>query len=277
MNHSEGKFTGVNSTELFYQSWCPDAPPRAAIILIHGLGEHSGRYMNVVNHFVPRGYSIYGMDHRGHGRSPGKRAYINRWNEYRDDVHTFVQLVCQQQPNIPIFMLAHSLGALIGLEYVLHYPEGLKGIIASGPQLGKLGLPPLLIAASKVLSVISPDMQLKSGLDAKMISRDPVVVNTYINDPLVHGWGTPRLVTESAIATNWTNAHAGDLKLPLLLIVGGGDKIVLPEGGRNFFQAVTFPDKQKLDYADAYHETHNDIIYPQVVADMERWLEAHMK
>ncbi|MBI5030428.1 MAG: alpha/beta hydrolase [Chloroflexi bacterium] len=277
MQHTEGKFTGAKSTELYYQKWKHDDDPRAVIVIVHGFGEHSGRYSNYVKHFVPCGYAVYGFDHRGHGRSPGKRGHINEWSEFRDDVRAFVQLVLKQKPNKPIFMLGHSLGGLIALEYVLHYPEGLKGIIASGPLLTQPGLSPVVIAMSKILSRIAPSVAIKTGLDASAISRDAAVVKAYQTDPLVHSFGTPRLSTEITAAQNWTYAHAADLKLPLLLIVGSEDKLVPPAGGRKFFDAVTFADKQKLDYQGAYHETHNDIIAPQVMADVERWLQAHLK
>jgi len=277
MQNSEGKFTGAKSMELYYQKWKPHGETRAVIALIHGFGEHCGRYPNVVKHFVPRGYAVYGFDHRGHGKSPGKRGHINEWSEFRDDVRAFVQLIEKQEPHKPIFMLGHSLGGLIALEYVLRHPEGLQGIIASGPLLLQPGLSPVVIATAKVLSRVAPSVSIKTGLDASSISRDPAVVQAYQDDPLVHGFGTPRLSTEITATQNWTNAHAADLKLPLLLIVGSEDKLVPPEAGRKFFDAVTFADKQKLDYQGAYHETHNDIIAPQVMADMERWLEAHLK
>jgi alpha-beta hydrolase superfamily lysophospholipase len=276
MEHREGTFRGAGALELFYQRWRPEGEPRAILAIVHGFGEHSGRYMNGVNYLVPRGYAVYGFDHRGHGRSPGKRGHINNWSEYRDDVCAFVKLVAESEPNRPMFMLGHSLGGLIALEYGLHYPGGLRGIIASSPLLVQAGLSPVLIATSKILSRVAPSVAIKTGLDASTISRDPAVVKAYQEDPLVHSFGTPRLSTEITAAQNWTNAHAGDLKLPLLLIVGSEDRLVPPEGGRRFFDAVTFADKQKLDYQGAYHETHNDIIASQVMADVERWLQAHL-
>ncbi len=277
MEHTEGTFRGAGGTELYYQRWRPDGAPRAVIAIVHGFGEHSGRYPNVVNHFVPRGYAVYGFDHRGHGRSPGKRGYINTWSEFRDDVHAFLQLVAEQEPNRPLFMLGHSLGGLIALEYVLRDPAGLRGVIASSPLLVQAGLSPVVITMAKVLSRVAPATAVKTGLDASTISRDPAVVKAYQTDPLVHSYGTPRLSTEITAAQNWTNAHACDMKLPFLLIVGSEDRLAPPAGGRKFFDAVTFADKQKLDYEGAYHETHNDIIAPQVMADLERWLEAHLK
>ncbi len=277
MEHREGTFQGTNALELFYQCWRPDGAPRATLAIVHGFGEHSGRYMNVVQHFVPRGYAIYGLDHRGHGRSPGPRGHINAWDEYRDDVRAFTQLAAAQEPQIPVFLWGHSLGGLIALEYALHYPEGLRGVIASAPLLGQAGVSPILIALARVLSRLAPKFSLSTGLDATTLSRDPAVAPAYTSDPLVHSLATPRLSTEITAAQEWTLAHAGEWRLPLLLFFGTADRLVPPANTRRFFDAVTWADKQKIEYEGAYHEVHNDIIYPQVMADVDQWLEVHLQ
>lgn len=276
MKHLEGSFRGSGNLDLFYQSWHPEDQPRAALALVHGFGEHSGRYPNVVNHFVPRGYAVYGFDHRGHGRSPGQRGHINAWSEYRDDVRAFVQLVTARESPRPIFLWGHSLGGLIVLEYALHYPEGLRGVIASAPLLGQAGISPILIALARVLSRVAPTFSLSTGLDATTLSRDPAVVKAYTSDPLVHSLGTPRLSTEISAAQTWTLAHASEWRVPLLLFFGTADRLVPPENTRKFFDAITFPDKHKIEYEGAYHETHNDIIHAQVMADVEQWLQTHL-
>lgn len=275
MEQREGTFRGAGALELFYQRWRPAGEPRAALAIVHGFGEHSGRYMNVVNHLVPRGYAVYGFDLRGHGRSPGQRGYINTWAEYREDTQSFLRLVAEQEPNRPLFLMGHSMGGLIVLEYVLHHPEGLKGVIASAPVLGQAGVSPILFFLSRVLSRVYPRFSLSTGLDATTISRDPAVVKAYQIDPLVHSLATPRLGTEITAAQEWTLAHAGDLRVPFLLFFGTADRLVPPDNTRQFYNRVTFSNKHKIEYEGAYHETHNDIIYPQVMADLERWLEAH--
>lgn len=275
MEHSEGTFKGKENLDLFYQGWQPEGTPRAGLAIVHGFGEHSGRYMNVVNHFVPRGYAIYGLDLRGHGRSPGQRGHINAWSEYREDVRAFMQLVAAQEQGHPIFLWGHSLGGLIVLEYALRHPEGLRGVIASAPLLGQAGVSPVLIALARVLSRAAPKFSLSTGLDATSLSRDPAVAKAYTSDPLVHSLATPRLSTEITAAQEWTLAHAGEWRVPLLLFFGTADRLAPPANTRVFFDAVTFADKHKIEYEGAYHEAHNDIIHPQVMADVERWLSAH--
>ncbi len=276
MEHREGSFRGAGGLELYDQCWRPEGEPRAVLAVVHGFGEHSGRYMNVVDRLVPRGYAVWSFDHRGHGRSPGQRGYINEWSEFREDVRAFLRTVADQERGRPLFLMGHSLGGLIVLEYALHYPEGLKGVIASAPALGQVGISPFLLTMSRVLSRLLPRFSLDTGLDASAISRDPEVVRAYKEDPLVHSKGTPRLGTEMGKAIEWVQSHAGEFRLPLLVLQGEADRLVPPEASRAFFEKVTFPDKEWHGYAGGYHEPHNDITRDQALSDLESWLERHL-
>jgi alpha-beta hydrolase superfamily lysophospholipase len=275
MRHSEGTFSGSGGLQLYYQSWRPDGTPRGVLAIVHGIGEHSGRYVNVVNHLVANNFAVYSFDHRGHGRSPGQRAYISQWADFREDVRAFLRLVSGREPDRPLFLMGHSLGGLIVLEYVLHHPDGLKGVIASAPALGGLGVPPLLLSLSRVLARLWPTFSLNTGLNVSGISRDPMVVKAYQEDPLVHGKGTARLGAEVPAAIAWTQAHAADLKLPLLMLHGSADLIVGPASSQLFFENVTYPDKKRIVYEGGYHESHNDTHYNEVTADLSQWLEEH--
>ncbi|MCP4427255.1 MAG: alpha/beta hydrolase [Chloroflexi bacterium] len=277
MRHNEGKFTGFGGMELFTQSWLPDEAPKATVVLTHGLGEHSGRYPHVVNYLVPRGYAIYSFDHRGHGRSAAKLcAHVNDWAEYRSDVHAFLQMVRRQTAGEPLFLMGHSMGGLIALNYALHHPEGLQGVIASAPAVGVVDANPLLLLIGRILSKIKPDFAVDSQLDANAISRDPATVRTYVEDPLVSGKVSARWSTEFTGAIDWTRDHASDFQPPLLIIHGSADSLVPPEGSRIFFEKAPHADKKRIVYEGGYHENHNDIHYEQVTADLEQWLEAHL-
>ncbi len=277
MKHSEGKFTGFGGLELFTQSWLPDGPAKAAVVLVHGLGEYSGRYPHVVNHLVLHGYAIYSFDHRGHGRSAQKLgAHINSWEEYRGDVRAFIQFVRRQTADRPLFLMGHSMGGLIVLEYALHYPEGLQGVIASAPAVGAVDANPMLLLIGRILSRLKPDFLIESQLDATKISRDPAAVRAYVEDPLVTGKVSARWSTEFTGAIEWTRQNASRFQPPLLIIHGGSDTLVPPEGSQYFFEQVQQPDKQRIVYPGGYHENHNDIHHEQVTADLEQWLEAHL-
>lgn len=276
MKHEEGSFTGVGELSLFFQSWYPEDEHRAILVIVHGLGEHSGRYPNVVNHLVPKGFAVYGFDHRGHGRSPGPRGFINNFIEFRGDVHNFLQLVREKEPKRPLFLMGHSMGGGIVLNYGLHYPEGLAGVIASAPAVGKVEISPVLAFLSRLLSGVWPGLALDNGLDVTGISRDTAVVQAYKDDPLVHAKGTPRLAVEIIDNALWSLLNAGEWQPPLLLLHGDADRLVNINGSREFFAAVQQADKELIVYEGGYHESHNDIHFQQVVADLEMWLEAHM-
>jgi alpha-beta hydrolase superfamily lysophospholipase len=276
MDHLEGTFAGFGSMELYYQRWWPEGLHRASLVVVHGFGEHSGRYDNVVDWFVPRGYAIYAFDQRGYGRSPGERGYVNDFAEYRHDLRAFLDLVRDAEPDRPLFLLGHSMGGLIVLYYALHDPSGIDGVIASAPLLGTLPTSPILTLLSKALSRLWPRLTLETGLEVAALSRDKAVVEAYVDDPLVHNLGTPRLGTEMAKAIDWTQEHAAELALPCLLLHGSADRIVDPGASRAFFEKVTFGDRERHEYEGSYHEVFNDLDKEVVLADVETWLDDHL-
>lgn len=277
MEHKEGTFQGGGGLELYCQSWRPEKVPRATLIIIHGFGEHSGRYTNVVSQFIPQGYAIYGFDLRGHGRSPGQRGHINSWDEYREDVKTFLQLISKKEPTRPVFLWGHSMGALIAQDYLIHEPAGLRGAIISGAPLDPIGVAkPFLVLIARILSRVWPRFSLPLALDAKALSRDLEVVKAYEADPLVHGKTTVRWGTEILKTIEGVKTHASEVRIPILLIHGGADSLNSPEGTRRFFEKITLTDKEIKIYPGSYHEVHNDLDQTEVMKDVAQWLERHI-
>lgn len=277
MKHGEGVFRGANGLELRAQSWHSGQEVQAAVAIVHGHGEHSGRYLNVVHALAPRGFAIIGFDHRGHGRSRGQRGHIDSWSEYREDVRAFLGWISDREPHRPIFLMGHSMGALVTLDYVLHDSGGLAGAIVSGAPIEPAGVAkPYLVLMSRMLSKACPRFPLRLALDTSALSRDAAAVRAYVEDPLVHGRFTAKWGTESLTALAWVKAHAADLKLPVLFIHGEDDRLNLPDGSRRFFERVTFADKTLLIYPKMFHELHNDIGYDLVMRDVERWLAKHL-
>ncbi|MEA5578839.1 alpha/beta hydrolase [Anabaena sp. UHCC 0451] len=277
--HSVGTFKGVGGLDLYYQSWNPGGKIRGILALVHGLGGHSGLYKNIIEHLLPKQYAVYGLDLRGHGRSPGQRGYINNWVEFRDDVRAFLQVIQKQQPRCPIFLFGHSMGGMIILEYVLRYPEdtsALQGVITVAPSIGEVGVSPVRVLVGKMLSRAWPRFSLNTGLEITAGSRDPKIVTTYTEDPLRHTRGTARFSTEFFATLAWINAHAHEWKLPLLILHGGADRVVLPGGSELFYQRVTYPDKLRIEYPGAYHDLHCDINYHEVLTDMNNWIDRHL-
>jgi alpha-beta hydrolase superfamily lysophospholipase len=278
-SRQEGTFSGVGGLDLYYQSWLPGGEIKGVLALVHGLGGHSGAYKNIVDHLLPKEYAVYGCDLRGHGRSPGQRGYINTWSEFRDDLQTFLNLIQQQQPGCPIFLLGHSLGGVIALDYTLRHLEDkskLSGVILSAPSIGKVGVPLSRVVLGKLLSQLWPRFSLNIGLDTSAGSRDPKISASYDQDRLRHTRATARLSTEFFTTVDWINAHAGEWQIPLLILHGSADRIALPEGSKIFYENVNYPDKLRIEYIGAYHDLHSDTNYHEVITDLSNWMDEHL-
>jgi alpha-beta hydrolase superfamily lysophospholipase len=279
MQHQEGTVTSSNSINIYYQSWHPEGEVKGILAIVHGIGGHSGMYSNVVKQLIPNNFAVYGVDLRGHGKSPGQRAYINSWHEYREDVGAFLEVVKSQNPGIPCFLFGHSMGGVTILDYILRCPEAaksLQGVIAFTPALGESGVPRTRIIIGRILSQIYPRFSLNVGMDLSLASRNPEVIATYLQDTLRHTQGTARLSTEFFATLSWVQAHAADLHIPLLMMLAGADKVTLPEGGRVFFQKVAFGDKELKEYPERYHNMQDDFGYEEVLGDLVNWLERHL-
>ncbi|MFN6565102.1 MAG: lysophospholipase [Nostoc sp. ChiSLP01] len=278
-HHKADTFEGAGKLKLYYQSWYPEQKVKAILAIVHGLGAHSDRYHNLIQHFIPKQYAVYGFDLRGHGRSPGQRGYINRWSDFREDLRAFLELIKTQHPGKPIFLLGHSLGSVIVLDYALRYPHeasALQGVITLAPALGKVGVSKTRLIIGKLLSRIWPRFSLNTGLDLSGGSRDEKILAAYAEDSLRHTRGSARLATEFFATVDWVNAHAADWQLPLLILHGGADRVTLPEGGKIFLERVNCSDKLRIEYPGAYHELQSDLNYQEVLADLENWLERHL-
>ncbi|MGD8902083.1 MAG: lysophospholipase [Anaerolineae bacterium] len=268
-------FEGCGGLELYCRRWRSETEPKAVLSIVHGHGEHSGRYENVVDWFVPRGYTVYAFDLRGHGHSQGTRGALDDFGEFREDLHAFLDLV-REAEQAPIFLAGHSLGGLIALNYVLHDRSGLAGVVASGPVLSPPGLSPFLLWLSKVLDRVWPGLILDSGLDTSALSRDAAVVQAYVNDPLVHSKGSVRMANEMLRAVEWTQAHAAELALPCLIVHGGEDRLCDPQASKRFYDKVTAAGKEYIEYEGYFHEVYNDLGKEKVFADVQAWLERHL-
>ncbi|MGH7509800.1 MAG: lysophospholipase [Gemmatimonadales bacterium] len=278
VEHREGSFFGYGQISLFYQAWVSTAAtPRAMLVNLHGLGDHSGLYPALTEYFPARGIPVYAFDMRGNGRSPGQRAYLSGWHEYRGDLHAFLARVREWEPDLPLFVLGNSLGGLVVLEYALHYPEGMDGVIAAAPALGDVGVPPLLMALGRVMSRIWPRFSLEVGMDLSGLARDPNVVEALVTDPLFHRRGTARLATEVTSAIARVQSQAAGLSVPLLILHGSEDRMVPPGGSRRFFSRLRLADRQFLEYPGAYHALFADLDYEKVLGDLERWMEGHLE
>ena len=277
IEHAEGTFEGWSGLRLYRQCWRPAAGgPRAVLVNLHGLGDHSGLYPTLVEHFVPRGVAIHAFDLRGNGRSPGQRAYVARWAEFWGDLDAFVRLVTRLEPGVPLFLMGNSLGGLIVLDYILHDPAPLRGAVVVSPPLGRVGVPSHLMVLGRLLSRVWPRFSLEVGMDLTGLSRDPAAAETILADPLFHRRGTARLATEFTAAVARVHERAEHLALPLLILHGGEDRMVPPNGSRALAGRLTRPDVEYREYPGAYHALFVDADREAVLGDLERWLEKQL-
>jgi acylglycerol lipase len=278
MEHQDGFFKGIRDTKTYYQAWLPEADPRAILIVVHGLAEHCGRYMNLVNHFVPSGYAVYGMDLIGHGKSEGARVYVQRFEDFTDTLKTFFDMVREWQPEKPTFLVGHSMGGLICAAYLLEHQREVSGAVLSGPSVKvPENISSATIFLGKVFSVLMPKAGLLA-LKAEGVSRDPAVVEAYVNDPLVYtGKTTARLAAELLKVMQRVSAEASKITLPVLIIQGGADRLVDPSGAQMLYERVGSKDKTIKVYDGLYHEVFNEPEHPQVLSYVEGWLESHQK
>jgi acylglycerol lipase len=276
MKHIEGNFTGVRNLNIFHQAWLPEGNVKAVLLVVHGLGEHSGRYMNVVNRFVPLGYAAYALDHIGHGRSGGSRKHVERIGDYTGTLTAYCHRVGEWQPGKSVFLLGHSMGGLIATDYLIDHQAFFKGAVISAPPLKDTeGVSPAIIALGKVLAVLAPKAGMLS-LDPRFISRDPKVVDAYIHDPLVClGKASARLAAELLKTILRVQAEAGKITLPFIALQGTADKIVRPGGAQFLNDRAGSKDKTVKIYEGLYHEVFNEPEYARVLDDVESWLSAH--
>jgi alpha-beta hydrolase superfamily lysophospholipase len=272
MEHREGRFMGWRNLPLYYQCWMPDSRPDEILVMVHGLGSHSGLWRNAVRCLIPQGYGIYALDLRGHGRSPGLRGHIQRWQDWREDLDAFLQHIQTLETVQQYYLWGHSLGATICLDYALHKTVYLKGLILSAPALGRVGIVQWKLMIGQLLSLIWPSFRLKLGIDHAASSRIPAVVKTHMSDPLRHEYGSARLATEFSQAVQWTQDHLGELQVPLLLLHGGADIITDPQSSRDFFAKIEVMDKTYLEYPQSYHDLYEDLDDMLVIGDISAWL-----
>jgi acylglycerol lipase len=274
--HREGWLTGAGGATLFRQTWRPAGPAKAVLINLHGLGDHSGLYPALVEHFTARNITVHAPDLRGNGRSAGRRGYVERWEQYREDLERFVTLVHREEPDRPVFLLGNSLGGLVVLDYVLHRPEGIRGVIAVSPALGRVGVPAPLMALGRVMSRVWPSFSVRTGMDLSGLARDPAVVEAVLADPLFHRLGTARLSTEVVAAIARVHEGAPRFPLPLLVLHGSDDRMVRPDGSRAFVPRVGHPDRELREYPGAYHALFADVGRERVLTDVEQWIAARL-
>ena len=257
------------------REWRPVGEARGVVCLIHGLGEHTGRYAHVAAALNKEGYAVLGLDLRGHGRSEGQRGFTPSYDALLDDLDLLLEEARRRFPSSPLFLYGHSLGGNLALYYPIRRRPALAGVVASSPQLRLAFQPPAWkTTLGRLLFNAWPSFSMPSGLERAALSHDPAVVRAYAEDPLVHDRVTPRLGIGLIDVGLWLLKHAAEFPLPLLIYIGSEDRLESAEACREF--AAKVPGDCSLKIWDGlYHETHNEPQQAEVLAFMIQWLKAH--
>jgi acylglycerol lipase len=256
---TSGTFIGKGGLELFFQKWTK-TKPEGILLIIHGVGEHSDRYQNIIDELKKKNISIYSFDLRGHGRSGGKKGHIRSFTDYIQDINIFIKLIRAEEKKLPLIMLGHSMGGLIALKYILEHPEDAKGLILSSPYLKTaMEIPAWKSFLGRLLSGIVPGLSMPTGLDPQGISSDREVVDAYAKDPLVHSLVSTRWFTETNSAREECITRGSELKMPVLIFHGKEDEIVDCRGTEEFYKNCN-PKNCTLHLFDGLrHETMNEV------------------
>ncbi len=274
MRHDEQTHRTSDGATVFWQQWLPDGDPIAVVCLVHGLGEHSGRYAHVARRFTDAGFAVFAMDMRGHGNSGGGRGDVTV-DLAVADIADLVGDAKTEFPGKPLFLYGHSLGGLMTMTYVVRRKPAINGLVASAPALdSELREQKLKFFMANLLGGLAPGVSIPTGLDPKAVSRDPAVVAAYENDPLVHDKGSLGLAKSTFQAMD-AMMDQTSFPVPLLIIHGQADTLTVPSASKTFTDNVT-GDVTLLEYEGMFHEPHNEPEQEEVMGEVLAWMKPRM-
>jgi acylglycerol lipase len=278
LNHTQGTFKGRSNIEISYQGWTAEKA-KGIVILVHGIGEHSGRFGNIIDAMENKRISFYSMDNRGHGKSTGTRGHVDSFMEYVYDLRMFANMIHETHEDLPVFVLGHSLGGAIALRYALTYQNDIAGLILSAPALVSLLKPGFFMnLTAEILSSTFSSLTFSNRLDPAYLSHDEMVLTDYANDPLVHDRISPRLYEEIKNNSEFCFNHAFELNLPILIFHGTADRFIDISGSETLVREVSSVDKRFVPFQSLYHETMNEIPKERgkVLSLVASWIISHL-
>jgi len=260
----------ADGTKLAFRKW-PIANASLTLAVLHGLGEHSGRYERFAWGMAPFGVETYAVDLRGHGDSAGQKGHVDSWSQWIDDAAAFFSHV-ESQVSGEVVPLGHSFGGAVMLSAVLagRVPHARRFVLSSPAMKLKVAVPSWKASLGKMTSRLAPRLTMNNEVDARTISRIPEVVEAYRTDPLVHSKISSRMFTEWQRAAEDDLARAGEIKIPFLIVAGSDDALVDPEGSRRLHDRA--PTSELHIFEGRYHELFNDRGNEEVFALIGRWL-----
>lgn len=272
----EGFFASKDGTRLFWRQIVPDGEPKAWLGVMHGYGDHSGRYTQPIEAWVKEGYGVLAFDYRGHGKADGARADCKVWSDFVDDCRAFFARLVEAARSKPIFLVAHSHGALIATHFAVNPPAELKGMVLSAPFYALAFEPPKLkLLGAKLIKGIAPGLKIGNELKPDQLSRDVKWQEETKADPLYLHNTTPRWFFECQAAQQQLAGLGSRVTLPILVVAGTADPIASMPAAKAFFETVAAKDKTWKDYGDYRHEVLMEVGREQVWGDISSWISAH--
>lgn len=276
LNLNEFTINAKDNTRLFFKEFTPTVKAKAVIAIVHGLGDHSGWFSNLINYFISNEYAVITFDLRGHGKSEGKRGHIPSYEAVLSDIDILYGIVKEHFNNIPIFLYGHSFGGNLVLNYTLDRHPKVTGIITTGPWLKLVDEPSdLKLKFISLLDKIKPDFSLANGVvDASNLSHNLDLQKTYNSDPLVHNYVSARLFINAHNRGLWAINNASQFNVPLLLMHGGKDSITSSSASKAFADNTKEGICTYKEWEGLYHSLHNEINYKEIYAYTNNWIES---
>lgn len=269
----DGEQTITCAGETIYLRRSEAAETRGEVVLIHGFGEHSGRYEALITHLLRQHFSVTAYDHRGHGRSSGLYGHIDRFSRYEDDLHHIVSLVRDSSRSKKLFLIGHSMGGLVALRYLARRGDGIRGAVISAPLIEIAAkVPAAKLAIAKVGARLAPRLRLPSEINPAVLSRDPAVGRAYAADPLVGKLVSTRWFAEAVKAMEEIKREASRIQTPLLVMHGTEDKLASVEATKRLFPGIGSADKEMKIYEGFYHELFNEPEKQDIYDRVTDWL-----
>jgi acylglycerol lipase len=277
MQQTTGAFQTADNLNIYTIQWLPDTKAKGVVIMVHGLSEHIGRYQHVAEALANAGYKVYGLDHRGHGKSDGKRVQVTSHTHFLNDLKSYFDTIRSENNEEKIFLLGHSMGSVIALQFALIHQNSLAGLVVTGTATDVASMvSPMLRNIANGLHKIVPHAPIGAPLKVETLINDAAMQQIWLADTLVHKGWTPVSIAKYIIDTgDVIQMNAKQLVLPILIMHGEEDKVASISGSRIMYERVSSADKTLKTWANMQHEILNEVDRQAVINTIIEWLDKH--
>lgn len=275
--HATGYLRSESGLPIFYSRWKPHGTIHGTVLILHGLGEHGGRYRHLVNALLQAGYKVYAHDHQGFGRSGGARCYVQGFHDYLNDITQIVSLARQRNPGLPCCLYGHSMGGLIGLLYLMEAPGAVDLAVISSPSIQSHDLSFVNQVLKRILELVHrvrPQLTFRQRGSLDILSRDWEEVQLALADSLGVPLRSASWVVEFFETMQEVRERAAEIQHPILMMQGLADAVVVPTATQEFFARMASEDKSLRLYEGYYHELHNDLGRERPIGAVVDWLNS---